>query len=233
MAVKNRQTQSVGIEVQLTFDSIMADQEEDRSPFTFSGDSLTEDVVMDILSRLTVKCLLEIRAVSKTWLSIISNPTFNNLQYSRAITSPENEDSFIVNCLEGNDDSLALLRLHSCRTGFDLSRPCSEDHFTYVPKLFLVGTFNDIICVLISKDPARSKFLMGTYMCQNHEKYLWNPATKQSKLLPLPSTRENKDTHSSSFGFGFDPMSVDFKVVTLGEGLYGAKVYFTNMMSVW
>ncbi|KAK1365309.1 hypothetical protein POM88_040870 [Heracleum sosnowskyi] len=152
-------------------------------------------------------------------------------QYSRAITSRENEDSFIVNCLKGNDDSLSLLHLHSCQIGIDLSRPYSEDHFTYVPKLFLVGSCNGIICILVSKDPARFKFLRGTYMCQNHETYLWNPATKQSKLLPLPTIRENKDTHSLSFRFGFDPISDDFKVVrvvTLGQGFSGAKVYSTN-----
>lgn len=191
----------------------MANQEEDRSLVTFSGDSLPQDVIMDILSRLTVKCLLQLRAVSKTWLSIISNPIFINLQYSRAITSPENEDSFIVNCLKGNDDTISFLRLHSCRTGLDLSRPYSEDHFTYVPKWFLVGSCNGIICVLVSKDPAGSKFVMGNYMCQNHETYLWNPATKQSKLLPLPTIQENKNTHISSYGFGFDPMSNDYKVV--------------------
>ncbi|KAL3641887.1 hypothetical protein CASFOL_012702 [Castilleja foliolosa] len=52
---------------------------EEASPFN----SLPNDVVQDILSRLTVKTLLTLRSVSKSLRSIISDPSFTRIHLNR------------------------------------------------------------------------------------------------------------------------------------------------------
>lgn len=54
-----------------------------------------EDPLIEVLSRLDVKTLLQCTAVSKTWYSLISNPTFIKTHLTRTI-STYNKTTLIV-----------------------------------------------------------------------------------------------------------------------------------------
>lgn len=65
------------------------------------GIELPEDVLMDILSRIPVKSLLQFKSVSKYRYALIRNPNFISLHHSRAqpndcisIVQPLNDNLF-------------------------------------------------------------------------------------------------------------------------------------------
>ncbi|PON77331.1 F-box associated interaction domain containing protein [Parasponia andersonii] len=72
----------------------------------------------------------------------------------------------------------------------------------YHPPLILMGSDKGLLCLLDYKD---------------NRVYLWNPAIRE-EFKALPSSpkapREWKCTHSA-YGFGYDPLTFDFKVVKI------------------
>ncbi|KAL7218697.1 hypothetical protein ACSBR2_011880 [Camellia fascicularis] len=63
------------------------------------SDNLPQEVLFDILARLPVKSLLQMRCVCKSWNSLINSPIF--------ITSHMNQT------LSNNNNELLLLRHHN------------------------------------------------------------------------------------------------------------------------
>lgn len=105
--------------------------------------------------------------------------------------------------------------------------PFSKFDFCMYRSYLIVGSYNGIVCVNGSEH-------MSSYPT-NPNIYLWNPATKQSKLLPPPKIRGN--VKSAEMGFGFDPIGNDFKVVRFvmfnhklisDEPCYAAEIYSAN-----
>ncbi|KAL7250030.1 hypothetical protein ACSBR1_012097 [Camellia fascicularis] len=73
------------------------------------SDNLPQKVVFDILARLPVKSLLQMRCVCKSWNSLINNPSFITLHINQTLSNNNNEllllrhhtdgkDQFTVNC---------------------------------------------------------------------------------------------------------------------------------------
>ena len=62
-------------------------------PKQLSFDSLPYDIVFEILTRLPVKSLLQLRCVSKTWNSIITNPDFIKTHFNRAKSLSNNSNN--------------------------------------------------------------------------------------------------------------------------------------------
>ncbi|KAI5320044.1 hypothetical protein L3X38_039752 [Prunus dulcis] len=69
---------------------------------------LPRDIILDVLTRLPVKSLSEMRCISKSSLNIIDNPFFATLHTSRLLNSA-------VNSTTAGEEQLMLLA-HSCIT---------------------------------------------------------------------------------------------------------------------
>ncbi|XP_074378718.1 F-box protein At2g21930-like [Apium graveolens] len=193
---------------------------------------IPDDLLMNILRRLPVKTLLRFKSVSKHWLSFITNPTF--------------VDSHLRHASENNESLL----FHTTRDFYHnaISLCCHIDSIVDLPyfegellrDFFIVGSCNGIVCVA---SVNRTHLWVGfhsrrRYLCTGNfrtysvtlQLYLWNPATKKSNLLPSLHSLVKVDSNFEYVGFGFDPISSDFKVVRFTDSR--AMVYTTNT-SAW
>ncbi|XP_071904649.1 F-box protein CPR1-like [Coffea arabica] len=81
-------------------------------------DILPEDILMQILVRLPVKCLFQFKCVSKSWCSLIKSPRFTDLHVSRANCGDQEgvilvkrfikDERKIVLSFHSKDESLSL-----------------------------------------------------------------------------------------------------------------------------
>ncbi|KAL7218693.1 hypothetical protein ACSBR2_011876 [Camellia fascicularis] len=161
------------------------------------SDNLPQKVVFDILARLVVKSLLQMRCVCKSWNSPINSPNFITSHTNQTLANNNNElvllrhhtdgkDQFIVHC---NNNTF-----NECTT-FDCP-------FTDWTKYYLrvMGSCDRLVC-LSSHDQTA---------------ILWNPSIKRCLNLPTPRiTYKSHGSYTFFLGFGFDPSTNDFKVVRL------------------
>ncbi|XP_074338634.1 F-box/kelch-repeat protein At3g06240-like [Apium graveolens] len=183
---------------------------------TLSGQYVPEPLVIDILSRLPVKSLLRFETVSKAWLSLISNPAFVDLNLRRRAS--KNNDTLLVHSVGGSFNSVSLGSVGSGINNqyYEGALKCN---------LYIVGSCNGIVCAALGKPcKIRDRRLDGwepVYARNLVRIFLWNPATKQSKLLPIHTLP------SGIVGFGFDPIANDYKVVEVSVE-NDASVYSAN-----
>lgn len=132
-----------------------------------------------------------------------------------------------------------LLNLDSPQPKASLGFPYSRGDYPFQPDYKLVGSCNGIVCVSVSNCPRTTNLFdfewihMTSYYRNNPDTYLWNPATKQSKLVPPHII--GGDVMSVSMGFGFDPVGNDFKVlrvVSSWDKPFSAEVYSAKA-NVW
>ncbi|CAM8915225.1 unnamed protein product [Rhodiola kirilowii] len=202
----------------------MSESEEEREL-----PELPHDVIVDILSRLPCKSLVKFRCVSKLWNSLIRSHKFAKLQFSRSIGDTSRQ------CV--------LLRPEPfCSINYEDLDEFFEDRFELinqedVPPLVagvdidndadLIGECNGLLCFMLMKRDQKS-FL------------LWNPTTRECKEVrkndvanlvdvgcmfdfDIRTTSDTKD-RADIYGFGYDSISDDYKIVRLMSDLPRTKV---------
>lgn len=97
-----------------------------------------------------------------------------------------------------------MLHLDSPQIRVPLGLPFCRGDYSLKPYFKIVGSCNGLLCLCVSNN---------WYPRNNHYIYLWNPATKQSKLIPPPNLRDK--IMSEALGFGFDPVGNDYKIVRI------------------
>ncbi|XP_063950130.1 F-box protein CPR1-like [Daucus carota subsp. sativus] len=189
----------------------------------FSLDGLLDDLLMEVLVRLPVKHLIGCKLVSKTWLSVISSPTFIKAHLHRSITAKGDDETLITHLFVPKEDEeddgvdyygpFGLVELGAEEVVADLKYPYSQgDEFSFQPQeAVLVASDCGIACVSIF---VRTPHDEGYQFVFENKVYLWNPATKQSKLIPL---HEHDGFRRCAFGFGVDTMDLDCKIVSVAS----------------
>ncbi|KAM7522691.1 hypothetical protein LguiA_012593 [Lonicera macranthoides] len=150
---------------------------------------IPEDVVADILSRLPVKSLLRFRCVSNQWRALIGSVDFINLHLNRA----KNNTTIIRKGCE----SLYSINLDSLDNAVTLNYRQLNLNEQSILATKIVGSCNGLLCL------------------NNSEKYifLWNPATRKYRKSPV--SRVRLGFQFVAFGFGYDDVSDDYKVVRM------------------
>ncbi|PON48918.1 F-box domain containing protein [Trema orientale] len=164
--------------------------------------SLSEDIMIKIMSKLPVKSLLRFKCVSKQWFSLITTDSY-------FITTQLHHSSTSKLCILYGDeykhqeketiyvDRMLLIRDQSTVEDLHL------DHHPPVDQRFeIVGSCNGLVCVrLLDSPPGYTNIV------------LWNPATKDSRYLPEPMSLQGKKDSKNIMSFGFDHHSKDYKLV--------------------
>jgi F-box interacting protein len=172
------------------------------------SDRLPNGVITDILSRLPVKSLIRFRCVSKEWRSLISSPHFIATHLNRSLSNSQHQPYLFV-ChdytrhtvllypsdpqVEHNGDFFA-----NPSDRIELYDPSNDEY-----SLHLVGSANGLLCL------ANMIFNDASGLC-----VLWNPSIQKAISIPNPNL-PILGSLNQSVGFGYEPMTDDYKLVRL------------------
>ncbi|KAM3396596.1 F-box protein CPR1-like [Capsicum galapagoense] len=155
------------------------------------------ELITKILSRLPVKSLLEFTSVSKARLALISSPELINIHLSLSANNKEDTNHMLTVNYRGaykrnfKEFPVRSLFFDSVTEAFDLDCPIEYDR-KYVG---IEGSCNGLILLADSEGYS----------------FLWNPSTRKYKTLPYFTSRWK--TNLVKYGFGYDELHDDYKVV--------------------
>ncbi|PON72172.1 F-box domain containing protein [Trema orientale] len=180
-------------------------------------ESLPCNIIEEIVSRLDVKSLMRLKCASKSWLSLICRSDFIVLHLKRQKSSRLLYPLYIhpIDDIARHGNSLSVR-----------SSENFEEIYSHVlnmvdvksPYLTLVGNDNGILCF---QEVTNCDMV-----------YLLNPATKESKRIPPPPACPPR-TNYTLYGFGYDSLTNDFKVVKVSKrpGIHGSSQLRDNKSS--
>lgn len=148
---------------------------------------LCEEMIFNILSYLPVISLLRFKLVCKTWLSIISNPQFEETH----LTNSKNKQASVLKAsynwrvysVDTHEESVRLKLPSHCKGMVCYIRSC-----------------NGLVCLSNSACDIL---------------YIWNPCTRQIKMLPVPNSANYPVP--IYLGFGFDSIANDYKILRIAK----------------
>ncbi|XP_049387552.1 F-box/kelch-repeat protein At3g23880-like [Solanum stenotomum] len=173
--------------------------------------TLPTDLIVDILSRFSVKTLLKFRCVSKSWCTLIRSPEFVKTHLSvsaknkdhthHRLVWTENRDLFTSRDIKQHvlrECSVSSLHNDSVVESLDLNYPLKNPEL----RVCIVGSVNGLICLDI----------------EDNDLVLWNPTLRVYRKLPDSRLRVSGGSRldritSVMYGFGYDEFSDDYKVV--------------------
>jgi F-box interacting protein len=173
------------------------------------SDSLPNEVIAEILSRLSVKSVIRFRCVSKTWCSLISSPHFIATHLSRALSNPQYPSHLVLlhfdyRLKKGLSPAIRI-RLLSLDPEIQERSLVTEQYYdTGVPSDFIgsrclrdcmqvIGSSNGLFCLTRGFDSY----------------FLCNPCIQKAISIPHPNIGLETRTH----GFGYCPKTDDYKLV--------------------
>ncbi|XP_017253017.1 F-box/kelch-repeat protein At3g23880-like [Daucus carota subsp. sativus] len=195
-----------------------------------SINDLPEGTISEILLRLPVKSLLQCKSVCKPWLSLISTPHFVKSQLHRAITASMNTPTLL--CIHRpplTEEELARklafeAEITTLRSNIS-DEPQQQRRRQLVDQALLDAAAQDLSSCPVRFDHLVMPRLFSTHysirsVCNGilclansfgNVVYLWNPSIGKFKKLPVPEPH-TCTTMPVKVGFGYDPISDDYKV---------------------
>ncbi|XP_058203810.1 F-box/kelch-repeat protein At3g23880-like [Rhododendron vialii] len=155
--------------------------------------NLPFEIIVEILSRLSVKSLLRFRCVSKSWRSLISQTEFAKTHLRLASVNTDYTHHRLIlqgpcSYVDFKSCSLYSVLNEKSDTAVELDCPLKR---TYSP-VMVVGSCNGLVCIAADLEVIIS-----------------NPSARKSKRLP---NAETKSYNFLRYGFGYDESVDDYKV---------------------
>ncbi|PIA46020.1 hypothetical protein AQUCO_01600352v1 [Aquilegia coerulea] len=170
---------------------------------------LTQDLILDVFSRLPLICLLRVRCVSKSWHTITSGPILSTLRIQRSVTTNNLTDAIVLSCPNNSPGNQLYFAEGEPNNPIVKKIDLSFIYGTGQILLSVVGVCNGLLC--LSSYPT----FRGGINAIDSLKYisLLNPITGEHKQLPTfdRPTRSLNNLRSLCC-FGFDDSQRVFKV---------------------
>ncbi|KAK9678135.1 hypothetical protein RND81_11G190300 [Saponaria officinalis] len=162
---------------------------------------LTMDLTIEVFVRLPIKSLGRFKSVCKNWNAIICSLGFAKLHLQHAINTHPKDDDLSPNLFFLNYKYVRH-RLFTFRTELLKVEQMKLTHTYYVGS-YPIGSSNGLICF-------KSYYRLGVDCL-----YIWNPTIQEYSCIGQRS-RFFIRTLPVYWGFGYDPLSDDYKIVCLG-----------------
>ncbi|KAL5071910.1 hypothetical protein RYX36_022797 [Vicia faba] len=159
---------------------------------------LPDELILEILSMLNVKSLMQLKCVSKSWNSIISDSFFVKLHLDKSSRIPHIilfSSHNIKNCIFPIFPIPRLIESPS----IDLFTKAYQHESVKKGHPNIIGSCNGLICLFSSLD---------------NDFFLWNPATrKHSRILGCISHCFQHPNSFFKFSFGYDHSTHKYKLL--------------------
>ncbi|KAI9112548.1 hypothetical protein K1719_016471 [Acacia pycnantha] len=163
---------------------------------------LPQDIMVEILLKLPVKSLLRCKNLNKSTYALITSHTFIKKHFQLSESQPgmlvfhsPTPTSFSATLLSDAKFPATLLSDDIAQHAIDLGLPPPSEKI--LSEIIPYGPFNGIFC------------LNYTYDDSTDELCLWNPATKEVKVLPSPNHQISLIDDFAIHGFGIVPETND------------------------
>ncbi|MCH87199.1 F-box protein [Trifolium medium] len=146
--------------------------------------TLPEELIGEVLSYLTVKSLMRMKCVNKSWNTLISDPIFVKLHLMR---SPRNTHFVLYSSELASANILPISVSHLLKSRKKTVTLTDDPYRRFHSKDLsrIVGSCNGLICLL------DCNYRTSDYL--EHSLYFWNPATR---------TKSEKLGRDVKFGMG-------------------------------
>ncbi|KAL1824477.1 hypothetical protein ACET3Z_011255 [Daucus carota] len=166
------------------------------------------DMIEEILCCSRVRDLLQYRCVSREWCSVIDSTAFAKKHLKKTIEC--NADGVVI--FQG-EENFYLADLECLAGKDDVAAIKLNDPL--MANAFIFGAANGLVCL---------------EMDEMNEFLFFNPSTRQVRKIPtFPAEFPCFNSMDSSWGFGYDHLNDDFKVVKIGQCLVGHMVFVYSM----
>ncbi|PWA83181.1 F-box associated interaction domain-containing protein [Artemisia annua] len=160
------------------------------------------EIILEIMLKLPVESLLRCKSVCKEWYSLISDQSFIKTHYTLSSTNNINYEHhrLIYNTFEQRNNLKVcplsnLMFDKSVNNALLLENPLQQ---TRSQRISIVGSCNGLVCLLVEDD---------------NNLFISNPCTRTSNILPC--SKQGAVSWGVSYGFGYDEMTHDYKVVKI------------------
>ncbi|KAM7467043.1 hypothetical protein LguiB_014605 [Lonicera macranthoides] len=159
-----------------------------------------------IFLKLSVKSLLRFKCVCRAWNHILRDPKFARMHLNHAIQYQSHKLLLNTPSVKGVFYSVDHQAIASNGgVAADAAKLLYFPLEVHQHVLEILGSFNGLVCVAVKHAERR-------YVNRDTKIVLWNPSTKDSKLLPDPNPSVD-DSHI--LGFSYDSAVDDYNIVRI------------------
>ncbi|PON72139.1 F-box domain containing protein [Trema orientale] len=175
----------------------------------------TDDIIEEILLRLDAQSVMRCKCVCKSWLSLITHPSFKHRHLKHQVPGIVLHNVCVYTPFWIHRIGSESFWCHECPEDIDDKSRVKDSWYVVV-----MGSQNGVICL--------------SYV-RNRRFYLWNPSVRKIRKLP-PSPPPTTRCLVMHGGFGYDALTDDFKVVYLegyAQGIYVNYFRVGNLVGVY